>query len=70
MKVESTAKRSRGAFCNTFDLHQATFGFEIDAFSCPLGSWVSLWNFETIRGPLMRSKWQKLASLAQKICTL
>ena len=31
-------------------------------FSYPLGSWVSLWNFETIRG--------SLASLAQKICTL
>ena len=39
-------------------------------FSCPLGSWVSLWNFETIRGSLMKPKWQKLASLAQEICTL
>ena len=35
-----------------------------------LGSWVSLWNFETIRGSLMKPKWQKLASLAQEICTL
>ena len=25
-------------------------------FSCPLGSWVSLWNFETIRGSLMTPK--------------
>ena len=33
-------------------------------FSCPLGSWVSLWNFETIRGSLMRPKWPKLDSLA------
>ena len=39
-------------------------------FSCPLGSWISLWNFETIRGSLMKPKWQKLASLAQEICTL
>ena len=38
--------------------------------SCPLGSWVSLWNFETIRGSLMTPKWQKLASLAQEKCTL
>ena len=38
--------------------------------SCPLGSCVSLWNFKTIRGSLMRSKWPKLASLAQKICKL
>ena len=30
----------------------------------------SLWNFETIRGSLMTHKWQKLASLAQEICTL
>ena len=29
-----------------------------------------LWNFKTIRGSLMKPKWQKLASLAQKICTL
>ena len=27
-------------------------------------------NFETIRGSLMKPKWQKLASLAQEICTL
>ena len=39
-------------------------------FSCPLGSWVSLWDFETIRGSLMKPKWQKLASLTQVICTL
>ena len=39
-------------------------------FSCPLGSSVSLWNFETIRGSLMKPNWQKLASLAQEICTL
>ena len=30
----------------------------------------ALWNFETIRGSLMKPKWQKLASLAQEICTL
>ena len=31
---------------------------------------VSLWNFETIKGSLMTPKWQKLAGLAQEICTL
>ena len=30
----------------------------------------SSWNFETIRGSLMKPKLQKLASLAQEICTL
>ena len=44
--------------------------YSVDLFSCPLGSWVSLWNFESIRGSLMTPKWQKLASLAQEICTL
>ena len=44
--------------------------YSVDFISCPLGSLVSLWNFETIRGSLMTPKWQKLASLAQKICTL
>ena len=38
--------------------------------SCPLGSWVSLWNFKTIRGSLKWPKWPKLAILIQKICTL
>ena len=32
--------------------------------------WGSLWNFETIRGSLMKQKWQKLASLTQEIRTL
>ena len=31
---------------------------------------VSLCNFETIRGSLMKPKWQKLASSAHEICTL
>ena len=35
-----------------------------------LGSCVSLWNLDTIRGSLITPKWQKLASLAQEICTL
>ena len=39
-------------------------------FSCPLESWIPLWNFETIGGSLMRSKWLKLASLALIISTL
>ena len=48
------------------------FHYSIDVifFSCPLGSWVSLWNFKTIRGSLVGPGWQKLASLAQEICTL
>ena len=29
-----------------------------------------MWNFETIRESLMKPKWQKLASLAQEICTV
>ena len=44
--------------------------YSVDLFSCPLGSWVSLWIFETIRGSLMKPKCQKLGSLAQGICTL
>ena len=42
----------------------------VDFISCPLGSRVSLSNFKTIRGSLMKPKWQKLASMAQKICTI
>ena len=33
-----------------YDMHN------ILSFSCPLGSLVSLWNFETIRGSLMKPK--------------
>ena len=44
--------------------------YSVDFIFFSFGSWVSLWNFETIRGSLMKPKWQKLASLAQKICTL
>ena len=40
--------------------------YSVDFISCPLGSWVSLWNFKTIRGSLMTPKLQKLASLAQE----
>ena len=39
-------------------------------FSCPLGSCVPLWNFETIRGSLMRPNWLILASLEKNLCTL
>ena len=42
----------------------------VDFIFLSFGIWVSLWNFETIRGSLMTSKWQKLASLAQEIYTL
>ena len=70
-------------FKNTFDCTKAGDGdcvaaverlpalhYSVDLISCPLGSWVSLWNFETIRGSLMRPKWPKLASLAKNKCTL
>ena len=40
--------------------------YSVDFISCSLGSWVSLRNFEPIRVSLMRPKWPKLASLAQK----
>ena len=43
--------------------------YSVDFFSA-LGSWVSLWDFETIGGSLVGPGWQKLASLAQEICTL
>ena len=42
----------------------------VDFIFLSFGPWVSLWNFETIRGSLMKPKWQKLASLAQELCTL
>ena len=44
--------------------------YSVDFISCPLGSWDSFENFEIIKGSLVRPKWPKLASLAQKTCTL
>ena len=44
--------------------------YSVDFIFLSLGSWVSLCNFETIRGSLMKPKWQKLASMAQEIRTL
>ena len=44
--------------------------FSVDFIFLSFGIMGSLWNFETIRGSLMKPKWQKLASLAQEICTL
>ena len=44
--------------------------YSVDFFSCPFGSWVSLWNLKTIRRSLMRPKWPKLASPAMIIYTL
>ena len=56
-------------FTLSFVVTEATSSFTETyiLFSCPFGSWVSLWNFETIRGSLIRPR---LAGLAQKICTL
>ena len=50
--------------------HLPALHFSVDFIFFPLESWVSLWNFETIRGSLMTPKCQKLASLAKEICTL
>ena len=44
--------------------------YSVDFIFLSLGSWVSLWNFETIRVSLMRPKWPKLASMAKEICAL
>ena len=44
--------------------------YSVDFFVLSLRSWVSLWNFETVRGSLITPEWQNLASLAQEICTL
>ena len=44
--------------------------YSVDFIFCPLESLVPLWNFKTIRESMMRPKWLKLASQAQKICTL
>ena len=38
--------------------------YSVDLFYFSWGLWVSLWDFETIRGSLMMPKWPKLASLA------
>ena len=44
--------------------------YSVDFIYLSFGFMGSLWNFETIRGLLMTPKRQKLASLAQEICTL
>ena len=41
-----------------------------DSLEHPAMIQTSLWNFETIRGSLMKPKWQKQASLVQEICTI
>ena len=46
--------------------------YSVDLILVSFGIMGFMWNFETIRGSLMKPKWQKLhvASLAQEICTL
>ena len=44
--------------------------YSVDFIFLSFGIMGLSWNFETIRGSLMTPKWQKLASLAQEICTL
>ena len=46
------------------------FHYSVDFIFLSFGIMVSLWSFEAIGGSLMRLKWPKLASLAQKIYTL
>ena len=41
--------------------------YSVDFIFFSSGSWVSLCNFETSRGSLMKPKWQKLARQAQEI---
>ena len=43
--------------------------YSVIILSHPIESWILFWNFDTIRGSLMRPKWPKQASLAQKTCT-
>ena len=43
--------------------------YSVDFIFLSYGIMGSLWNFETIKESLMKPKWQKLASLAQEICT-
>ena len=44
--------------------------YSVDFIFLSFGIRVLLEKFETIRGSLMTRKWQKLASLAQEICTV
>ena len=44
--------------------------YSVDFIFLSFGIMGSMWNLETIRGSPMKPKWQKLASLAQEICTL
>ena len=46
------------------------FHYSVDFIFLSFGIMGFIVEFETIRGSLMKPKWQKLASLAQKICTL
>ena len=44
--------------------------YSVDFIFLSFGIMGSLWNFENIKGSLMKPKWQKLACLPQEICTL
>ena len=44
--------------------------FSVDFIFLSFGIMGFIVELETIRGSLMKLKWQKLASLAQEICTL
>ena len=44
--------------------------YSVDFIFLFFGIMGSIVDFETIKGSLMTPKWQKLASLAQEICTL
>ena len=51
-------------------LFNVTIHYSVDFIFLSFGIMGSWWNFETIRGSLMKPEWQKLASLAPEICTL
>ena len=67
-------------FTNTFDFTTAgdwdcvaaverlpALHYRVNFIFLSFGSWVSLWNFKTIRGSLMKPKWQKLASPGESL---
>ena len=48
----------------------AALHYSVDFIFLSFGIMGFIVELETIRGALMKPKWQKLASLAQKLCTL
>ena len=69
--INTTSERLKGRnYCVAAVERLPALHCSVDFIFLSFESRVSLWNFETIRGSLMKPKWQKLASLAQEIFTL